>query len=916
MKQLTGKILWMGASLLSLGAFGQSPQNSMDTFAQSQQDSMNWSENVGWTGTERVVLPVNQAITPAGKEIELHGLRPQVLALSPDGKILVTSGKTIDVVVLDPATGRILQKVALPNDGPLTSSPAPASTHYLKPDPDEQVSYTGLVFSPDGSHLYLSNEKGSIKVFAVDSNHHLTGIGSISLPDANAPERKEEIPSGLAISANGKRLYVAGSLSNHLLEYELPDGKLLGTFDTGEVPYTVVLAGHKAYVSNWAGRVPDTNSLTGWAGQGTKVRVDSRDVASEGSVSVIDLNTGKNVTEVMTGLHPTAMVVTPNGEYVCVANANSDTVSVISTATDKVMETIPVRWQSQDLFGASPNALAMDHSGKTLYVCDGTQNAVSVIAFHPGQSKFLGLVPYGKYGNSKMLGLIPTGWFPGAIVYNHQGHQLYVANIKGTLPGPNYDPGRVGYNSHEHLGTVLLIPLPTKSELQQDTIAVFRNYRRAVEQTVFEPARPGQPPRPVPERIGEPCVFEHVIYLIKENRTYDQVLGDVKEGNGDIGLCTFRENVTPNQHKFVHDFVLMDNMYCCGILSADGHEWADTALATDYMEKSFADFPRSYPDLQDPNDFDAIAYSPAGFIWNDAVEHGKTFINYGEGTWDAKVWKDPNNKKPIDFPASYNDFIAQRDSIQYTSIVGLNFLAPYTMTNDMVGWDLEVPDVYRAAVFKRELKRFEAEGKMPNLIIMDLPQDHTSGTDPGEPTPSAMAADNDLGFGQIVDAVSHSPFWTNTCIFACEDDPQSGWDHVSGYRTTAYVISPYTKRHTVIHINYNQTGILRTMELMLGLPPMNQMDATATPMTACFTDQPDFTPYDCVTNNIPLDQLNPALTKISDRRQYHDALISSRLPFEKADQCPDAVLNLILWHAQMGFNKPYPTWAITETGDD
>ncbi len=254
--------------------------------------------------------------------------------------------------------------------------------------------------------------------------------------------------------------------------------------------------------------------------------------------------------------------------------------------------------------------------------------------------------------------------------------------------------------------------------------------------------------------------------------------------------------------------------------------------------------------LQDPDDFDAVAYSPAGFIWDDALAHGRTFRIYGEATWDEKSWVDPTNKKPIKFLDSYHDFVNGTGLINYTNIPGIDSLRPYMMTN-MVGWDLDVPDVYRASLFISDLKEFEARGEMPNLMVMDLPNDHTSGTDPGSPTPAAQVADNDLAFGQIVEAISHSPFWKDTCIIACEDDPQSGWDHVSGYRTTAYVISAYTKRHAVISVNYNQTSILRTMELMLGLPPMNQMDATATPMTACFTDQPDFTPYDCVTNNIP-----------------------------------------------------------------
>jgi len=887
---------------------------AVNALAQSTFDSPDWSEPVGRDGANRVVLPVNQVLTPAGEQVELKGLRPQVLALSPDGKLLVTSGKTRDLVVVDPDSGKIVQTVALPNDGPLAANPGAVSTHILKPDRDEQASYTGLVFSPDGSRLYLSNVKGSIKVFAVGGDHRLTGIGSISLPPANAPRRKEEIPAGLAVSRDGRRLYVAGSLSNHLFEYELPSGKWLRTFDVGAVPYAVWLAGHKAYVSNWAGRRPEAASLTGAAGRGTVVRVDARGVASDGSVTVIDLAAGAPVAEITTGLHPCALLLTPGGRYVCVANANSDTVSVIATATDQVVETIPVRWQAQDLFGASPNALAMDAAGKTLYVCDGTQNSVAVISFHPGGSKLLGLFPAGP-GGSKLAGLIPTGWFPGAIVFDDHRQKLYTANIKGTLPEAHYDPSKRGFNTHQHLGTLSLIPVPDRAALQRQTATVLHNYRRAVAENVFLPARTNLPPCPVPERIGEPSVFQHVIYLIKENRSYDQILGDVKTGNGDASLCTFGERVTPNQHQLVRDFVLMDNLYCCGILSADGHEWADTALATDYMEKSFAGFPRSYPDLLDPDDFDAVAYSPTGFIWDNALAHGRTFRDYGEGTVSVKAWKDAHRTNAISFLDSYRDFVNHTGLITYSNYPGLDSLAAHRKT-DTVGWELSIPDVYRAAQFISEFKTFVTNGNLPNLIVMDLPNDHTSGTDPGAPTPAAQVADNDLAFGQIVDAVSHSPYWKDTCIFACEDDPQSGWDHVSGYRTTAYVISAYTRRHAVIRVNYNQNSLLRTMELMLGLPPMNQMDATATPMTACFQPEPDFTPYNCVTNQIPLDQMNPALSAIKDRRQWRDAMVSSRLPLSKPDQCPDAVLNQILWHAQMGFDRPYPQWAVTAVDDD
>ena len=839
------------------------------TLAQTNQDADDWSETVGRTGAGRVVLPVNQVITPAGVQIELHGLRPQVLALSPDGKILVTSGKTHDLVVVDPDSKKILERVPLPDDKVLSAEPG-VSTHILKPDSDEQASYTGLVFSPDGTRLYLSNVKGSIKVFSVSADHHVKGLGSIALPDANAPERQAEIPAGLAISADGRRLYVCGNLSNQLLEFELPAGRLLRKFDVGMLPYDVVLAGAKAYVSNWGGRRPEAGSVTGPGGQGTLVRVDPvRFIASEGSVSVIDLAAGKATGEILAGLHASALALTPNGRFVCVANAGSDTLSVIATGSDRVVETVHVRWQAQDLFGAAPNALAFDAAGKTLYVCNGTQNAVAVLAFKPGKTK--------------MLGLIPAGWYPGAIVFDAPRRQLCVANIKGTLPDKAYDMFKHGYNSHQHLGTLSLIPLPDKSELHDDTLTVFKNYRRAVAENVFAPARPGVAPCPVPERIGEPSVFKHVIYIIKENRTYDQVLGDVHPGNGDSKLCVFGQLVTPNQHKMVHDFVLLDNLYCCGILSADGHEWADSALATDYMEKSFADFPRSYPDLQDHGDFDSLAYSPAGFIWDNALAHGKTVRTYGEGTVAVTSWKDPANKKSLHFLDYYHDFINHTHLINYSNYAGLASLSPHMMT-DFVGWQMSVPDVFRADRIIGELKAYEANGNLPNLILIDLPNDHTSGTDPGSPVPAAQVADNDLAFGQVLEALSHSSFWKDTCVFACEDDPQSGWDHVSGYRTTAYVVSAYTKRNTVVSVNYNQTGIVRTMELILGLPPMNQLDATATPMTACFTNQPDFTPFDCLTNNIPLDRMNPGFYSIRDARQLHDARLSARLPLDKPDQ--------------------------------
>jgi hypothetical protein len=300
-------------------------------------------------------------------------------------------------------------------------------------------------------------------------------------------------------------------------------------------------------------------------------------------------------------------------------------------------------------------------------------------------------------------------------------------------------------------------------------------------------------------------------------------------------LCVFGEQVTPNQHKMVRDFVLLDNTYCSGIVSADGHQWADTGITTDYMEKSFAGFPRSYPDGMEDTDVDAIAYSPAGFIWDNALANGKTVRNYGEFAITEKSWKDRARTNKIEWLDSYRDFVNDTGLIQISSRPAIESLRPHLNTNT-VGWDMDIPDVFRAAEFIKELKEFEGNGRFPNLVIICLPNDHTSGTSVGAPTPAAQVADNDLAFGYIVEAISKSPFWKETCIFAIEDDPQAGWDHVSVYRKTAYVVSPYARRGAVVSTQYNQTSLLRTIELMLGLPPMNQLDASATPMSDCFTD--------------------------------------------------------------------------------
>ncbi len=863
------------------------------------------TETVGHHDGNRTVLPVNQAVTPAGRQIELNGLRPQAIALSPDGKLLLATGKTSELLVLDPITGAIRQRVALPNAEQNEPRPDSVSSNILKPDKDGQVSFTGLVFSPDGRRILLSNVNGSLKVFTVAQDGTVTPSHSISLPLAKAPRRKDEIPAGLAFSADGNRLYVCGNLSNTLLELNATTGEVLRTFPTGVAPYDVVILGKKAYVSNWGGRRPGAEDLTGPAGRGTVVRVDPvRHIASEGSVSVIPLEAGPVASEILTGLHASALALSPNRRYLVCANAAADTLSVIDTRTDRVAETIWVKATPAELFGASPNALAFDKRGRVLYVANGTQNAVAVIGFDPSDR------------DSKLQGLIPTGWFPGALILDTPRDTLIVANIKGHATQPKTDgAAKTGFNSHQYSGSLSLIPLPKKKALAAMSEIVARNMRRDAIATSRLPARPGQPARPVPERIGEPSVFKHVVYIIKENRTYDQVLGDLKPGNGDPSLCIFPESITPNQHQMAREFVLLDNTYCSGILSADGHQWSTTAFATDYMEKSFAGFPRSYPDGMGTDENDALAYAPSGFLWDNVLKHGKTLRDYGEFGAPAVHWLDPKRKGEPKYLDCYQTWKGETNSVVFASYPMVASLKPYLPT-DYVGWGMNVPDQYRADFIIRELKQAEATGQWPEMIFICLPNDHTSGTSRGSPTPASHVADNDLAFGRIVEAISHSKFWPETVIFGIEDDPQGGWDHVSGYRTTAYCISPYTKRGEIVGTQYNTTSLIRTMEQILGLPPMNQFDASATPMFDAFMPVPNLRPFNAVANNVALDQMNPSPQALRDPILRRDAEVSARLNFREVDKAPEDVLNRILWHAMKGTTLPYPEWAITKVEDN
>ncbi len=907
---------------LLLVALAVSPAMAKDSPANFNSTT----EVVGRTA-DGLETPDNQRVTPAGTLVELPGVRPNALALSPDGKILVTAGMTHELLVVDPDSGHILQRVAFPSATTNLGAVA-GSELVLNANTRDKLSFTGIAFTPDGSRIYLSNVNGDIKVFGVETNQAVSALFAIPLPPVNQPDRRMDIPAGLAVSRDGRRLYVALNVSNRLLELDAATGQTLRGWDVGVAPFDVVVTRAAAYVSNWGGRRPASDSPVGPIGRNGTVRVDHRSVASEGSVSVVNLGDAASTSaghgasatlEILTGRHAGALALSPDGKYLACANAGDDTISIIDTRKNRLVESVSARQQPGDPFGAQPDALAFDNSGKFLFACNGSQNAVAVFQFKP-QARVLGLVPVSRYqpGATRLLGLIPVGWFPGGIVYDQRRARIDVANLT-HISAQQQEAGKrkgngMGFNSKQWFGSLSLVPIPSSAALAECTQKALANLRYPLLAQAKLPPRSNRAPVPVPERAGEPSVFHHVIYFIKENRSYDQVLGDMAEGNGNPDLCVFGRRVTPNQHKVAREFTLLDNTYCSGNLSADGHQWTDSGIATEYIERSFNTWPRSYPGGgADAHGYDSLAYSPAGFIWNDALEHGQTVADFGEFTTPRAVWRD-SGKPATSWTEMYRDFTTGSNAIVYSAEPGLEALRPCVVSN-YPAFDLRVPDVVRAAIFVNQLKEYEAAGRMPNLLVVWLPNDHTSGTRFGSPRPEAQVADNDLAFGRIVDAVSHSPFWKDTCIFSIEDDPQDGWDHVSGYRTTAYVASPYTKRRAVVHTQYNHTSLLRTTELILGLPPMNQMDATATPMLDCFTGTPDFTPFDAATNQVALDEMNPAPRRIKNARLRQDALLSAKLPLAKEDQCPEDLFNHILWRASKGPQVPYPEWAVKAAPD-
>ena len=702
-------------------------------------------------------------------------------------------------------------------------------------------------------------------------------------------------------NASGHRVVVVPLPANDSLAVlDADSGTLLKKVPLGVLPVAAVVSsdGSVAYVSNLGGSKPrrgDRAATQCCDPFAELVGVDRRGIAQPGSVTRVDLVTG-TVTKVITvGRHPTGMAWDERSGKLYVANGNSDTVSVIDTKRDVVASRIAVAPFRERSIGLAPTAVALSPDAATLFVTLGGVNAVAMYALPSAQFR----------------GLIPTGWYPSSIDVSADGKTIAVGTLFGVGSGVGRPMGQTGRYVHSYRGSVNVIQLPSEAELAGYTTSVAANNRLHLARSAAPATAARQPvAQAVPERPGDPSLIDHVVYIIRENRTYDQVFGDIGKGASDSSLVQYGRDVTPNAHALAEQFVLFDHFFASGGNSADGHNWLTQGWETEYpMWPLYTG--RSYPS----EGSDPLAYSSGGFLWEAARSKGKTVSVFGEYAPGPMVYVDTVRfrliKRYLDTlpntPAYFRSFFAKRYNVR-SDIPSLDRV----LVREYPGWTMEVPDVAKADVFLEHLREWQTRGSMPNLVIMNLPSDHTEGLNPGWCAPKACVADNDLALGKIVEGLSHSPFWKSMAIFITEDDAQNGVDHVDGHRTVALIASPYAKRGIIDPTFYAFPSMLKTIELMLGLPALSMFDLVAPDMRASFigpNETPDLAPYAAVVPKQPLDEINVrvgAITGPHAAERRRAALASSRMNFGDPDAAPTERLNRILWHDARGWATPYP----------
>jgi YVTN family beta-propeller protein len=891
------------------------------------------------------VVSSGQVINPAGVQVNLGiRVRAKAIAINPDHAThtaaVLTLGASQAVQVFNTITGAVLQTYS--------------------PSGDSSGSYSGIAYSADGKYLMFSQDSSHVAFAAVSPTGLLSDYSHVSVPPdtsfiqcfPNTPTGAYGVPcgtfyspgtsypGGVAFSEDGKSAYALLNQNNTLTQIDLAAKTQGAQVRVGNAPHSVVIktieragqiVAETAYISNEGGRAATASDFQIWS-SGTPIVADKESgAATTGTVSVVDLKTMKVVNTIQQGigLHPTGMAMF--GDALLVANTYSDTISVVDTATNRVMRVIdlglPIAVPGQDsraddddagagsrhAYGAAPNSIAVDHRSGIAYVALYNANAIAVVDLSGGTHR-------------PVLGLIPVGYAPSSVMLDKAEHTLIVANDKGIGARFSFetDYGVSDFNTHQDNGTVSIVPLPDEETLEHMTKQVYQYNHWDLKQNI-ETAGGGIPwkaPVPIPEKIGDPSLIKHVFLIIRENRTYDQILGDVAKGNGDPSLAVFGKNVTPNAHQLVTRFPLFDNFYDPSRQSADGHQWIMEAMAPYADDIQSPDWVRSYPG---GNAGDALAYQKKGFLFQAAADKGLSVKIYGEYVETdycgspqipANVCQTGRNKPTwSQYYADAKKFEAgQESTLQYQNVITAVSSIPAVsnhLSKNFPIFDLDIPDQWRVDLWLQDFQRDVKAGRVPALSILWIMDDHTG----GPPTSQAQQADNDLAVGRIIDYISHSPVWASSAIFMEEDDAQNGVDHVDGHRSPGYIVSPYAVQNgPADHTYYTQVNMTRTIEQILGLPPMNQFDLVASPMrTAFVTGMPPksaFAPWNHLPTIVPLDQgvkvsSKQPLTKMAKawRNMKQQMFAGNR---QKPDSVDIDTLSHLNWYEATNFKRPYP----------
>ena len=853
---------------------------------------------VGRQADGSVLNPDNQYVTPAGVSIEQTG-RPMDLAVRPDGHTavdLTKSGSGLFTVV-DLVEHKVLQQYTPP-----------------KGTGSGNVGVTGLLYSRDGDTLYATQTTDILR-FAVAADGTLSSPAVIKIPaDASVPKSPAgaaaaPLPTGLAWAPDGTHILVVIDGWDRIGVLDPATSTLSAQTPVGVAPRDIVVIGNHAFVSNEGGRRPTADDFTNLS-YDSPVVADKKDGrADSGTVSEVDLATNQVVHTYKVGLDPSSLLA--HGGELLVTNSSDDTVSVIDTVRHQVAQTFNVNPLPGQPFGSSPNALEF---------LDPTHLAVSL-----GRNNALAVYEYrGARHPAAFDGLIPTAWYPGTLHWDAPLDRLIVANQAGVgalgkdgtiSEGPGTTPA-TGRQVFADVGTVGIVARPTRQEMAGYTAQVFAdnqwNGLRSRNQRGSGHARPAA----VPRRTGDPSKIKHVFMIVRENRTYDQELGDDPRGNGNPAYAQFGQHVTPNAHALARQFPLIDNLYSDGTNSASGHTWLDASFVNDYLERSYANYIRDYGQP------DAMVYPKSGFLWDNAQAHGLSAHVWGEY---AEFWNGPDQTA---CPGTWTDWYKDSQILEGKATGTPHVPVGYCRTTadvpsldkilsrDFPNFQTNITDQYRADLFERDFAAYEKNGRLPALNMLWVMDDHTNGLNAGYPTPSAMVADNDLATGRIIDTISHSRYWKDSAVFVVEDDSQNGIDHVDGHRNVTMIASPYARHGAVDHTYYSQLNVVRTIEQILGLPPMNQLDMAAEPMFGAFDDRPDYRPYQAVPNNIPLDTMNGTAAQATDPMQKTWLTWSEKQDFRSEDQLAFAPFNRLTWYATTGWKRPYPGDAKVMTPDE